>query len=76
MHRRGKLFPGGSHNVEIDKEYRLEHAGEMKREQVLAETPVAPWQLVRRFVKDRPHGDGWRNLLVWYDNQQWRYAKS
>jgi len=23
---------------------------------------------VRRFAEDRPHGDGWRNLLVWGDN--------
>src|ERR1039457_2217671 len=40
----------------------------MKREQLLAETPAAPWQLVRRFAEDRPHGDDWRNLLVWGDN--------
>jgi DNA modification methylase len=65
---RGKLFPGGMQSVEIGKEYRLEYAGKMKREQVLAETPAAPWQLVRRFAEERPHGDGWRNLLVWGDN--------
>jgi hypothetical protein len=64
---RGKLFPGGPQSVEIGKEYRLEYAGKMKREQVLAETPAAPWQLVRRFAEERPHGDGWRNLLVWGD---------
>jgi len=67
-HWRGKLFPGGMQSVEIGKEYRLEYAGKMKREQVLAETPAAPWQLVRHFAEDRPHGDGWRNLLVWGDN--------
>ncbi|SNB46499.1 site-specific DNA-methyltransferase [Geobacter sp. DSM 9736] len=67
-HWRGKLFPGGEQSVEVGKEYRLEYAGKMKREQVLAETPAAPWQLVRRFAEDRPHGDGWRNLLVWGDN--------
>ena len=67
-HWRGKLFPGGVQSVEIGKEYRLEYAGKMKREQVLAETPAAPWQLVRRFAEERPHGDGWRNLLVWGDN--------
>ena len=67
-HWRGKLFPGGPQSVEIGKEYRLEYAGKMKREQVLAETPAAPWQLVRRFAEERPHGDGWRNLLVWGDN--------
>lgn len=68
MQWRAKLFPGGTQSVEIGKEYRLEYAGKMKREQVLAETPAAPWQLVRRFAEERPHGDGWRNLLVWGDN--------
>ncbi|MBE0504314.1 MAG: hypothetical protein IBX46_09320 [Desulfuromonadales bacterium] len=67
-HWRGKLFPGGAQSEAIGKEYRLEYAGKMKREQVLAETPAAPWQLVRRFAEDRPHGDGWRTLLVWGDN--------
>lgn len=67
-HWRGKLFPGGMQSVEIGKEYRLEYAGKMKREQVLAETPAAPWQLVRHFAEEQPHGDGWRNLLVWGDN--------
>ncbi len=33
-HWRGKLFPGGAQSVEIGKEYRLEYAGKMKREQV------------------------------------------
>lgn len=46
---RAKLFPASGKTVEIGKEYRLEYEGEMKREQVLAETPAAPWQLVRRF---------------------------
>ena len=49
---RGKLFPGGPQGVEIGKKYRLEYAGKMKREQVLAETPAAPWQLVRRFAEE------------------------
>ena len=47
------------------KEYRLEYAGKMRREEVLAQTPAAPWQLEREFCTDRPHADGWRNLLVW-----------
>lgn len=65
---RKKLFPATGKTVEIGKEYRLEYEGKMKREQVLAETPAAPWQLVRRFNTERPHPDGWRNLLVWGDN--------
>jgi len=65
---RAKLFPEAPHSVEIGKEYRLEYAGKMKREQVLAETPAAPWQLVRSFNSQRPFDDGWKNLLVWGDN--------
>src|SRR5262249_20420974 len=53
---------------EIGKEYRLVYDGKMKREEVLAETPAAPWQLDREFCTERPHSDGWRNLLVWGDN--------
>jgi site-specific DNA-methyltransferase (adenine-specific)/adenine-specific DNA-methyltransferase len=65
---RSRLFPEAPHSVEIGKEYRLEYAGKMKREQVLAETPAAPWQLVRSFNSERPFKDGWKNLLVWGDN--------
>jgi DNA modification methylase len=63
-----RLFPGAAQAQEIGKEYRLEYAGKMKREEVLAQTPAAPWQLVRSFCSERPHPDGWRNLLVWGDN--------
>ena len=65
---RGRLFPDSPHAVEIGKEYQLVYEGKARREEVLAETPAAPWQLVRRFCTDRPFGDGWRNLLVWGDN--------
>lgn len=65
---RGKLFPDSSRSTEIGKEYRLVYEGKMRREEVLAQTPAAPWQLVRRFCTDRPHPDGWHNLLVWGDN--------
>lgn len=67
-HWRNRLFPGESQSIQVGKEYQLDYAGKMKREQVLAETPAAPWQLVRHFSEDRPHEDGWRNLLVWGDN--------
>ncbi len=65
---RGRLFPDSPHAVEIGKEYQLVYEGKARREEVLAETPAAPWQLVRRFCADRPFEDGWRNLLVWGDN--------
>ena len=66
---RTRLFPGSTASPEVGKEYRLEYAGKLKREEVLAQTPAAPWQLVRSFCSERPHEDKrWRNLLVWGDN--------
>jgi site-specific DNA-methyltransferase (adenine-specific)/adenine-specific DNA-methyltransferase len=65
---RARLFPGSARSSEVGKEYRLVYEGKMKREEVLATTPAAPWQLVRSFCPERPHGDGWKNLLVWGDN--------
>ncbi|MFZ5863736.1 MAG: site-specific DNA-methyltransferase [Nitrospirota bacterium] len=65
---RGRLFPGGVRGPEVGKEYRLVYDGKARREEVLAQTPAAPWQLVRQFCTERPHPDGWRNLLVWGDN--------
>ena len=64
----GRLFPGSGRAAEIGKEYRLVYDGKMRREEVLAQTPAAPWQLIRQFCTERPHPDGWRNLLVWGDN--------
>jgi adenine-specific DNA-methyltransferase len=63
-----RLFPQSFGTPETGKEYRLAYDGKMKREEVLAQTPAAPWQLVRSFCAERPHADGWRNLLVWGDN--------
>lgn len=66
---RARLFTGSAASPQVGKEYRLEYAGKMKREEVLAQTPAAPWQLVRSFCSERPHADKrWRNLLVWGDN--------
>ncbi|MEZ6150142.1 MAG: site-specific DNA-methyltransferase [Pirellulaceae bacterium] len=67
-----RLFPGGvaasGTQDTIGKEYRLVYEGKLTREEVLAQTPAAPWQLVRSFCDERPHEDGWQNLLVWGDN--------
>ena len=66
---RNRLFPDGARAEPVGKEYRLVYEGKLKREEVLARTPPAPWQLVREFCTDRQHKDaGWRNLLVWGDN--------
>jgi hypothetical protein len=65
MHR---LFPNGRQGEPVGKEYRLVYDGKLSREEVLVQTPAAPWQHVRSFCTERPHEDGWRNLLVWGDN--------
>ncbi len=65
---RYRLFANNNRTGETGKEYRLIYDGKLKREEVLAQTLAAPWQLEREFCKERPHGDGWRNLLVWGDN--------
>lgn len=66
---KGKLFGAEDGTViQATKEYRLVYEGKLKREEVLANTLAAPWQLVRRFCTERPHPDGWHNLLVWGDN--------
>ena len=64
-----RLFPATATALpQSPKEYRLEYDGKIKREELLAQTLAAPWQLEREFCTERPHGDGWRNLLVWGDN--------
>lgn len=65
---RPRLFPSNPRPQELGKEYRLVYEGKLKREAVLAQTPAAPWQLVRQFCTAQSHQDGWRNLLVWGDN--------
>jgi hypothetical protein len=42
-HWRKRLFPGGQRTQETGKEYRLVYDGNLKREEVLAQTPAAPW---------------------------------
>jgi DNA methylase len=65
---RRRLFPDSGNTPETGKEYRLVYDGKLKREEVLAQTPAAPWQLVRRFCTERSYSNGWHNLLVWGDN--------
>jgi 16S rRNA G966 N2-methylase RsmD len=65
---RDRLFPTRGRASEGGKEYRLVYEGKLRREEVLAQTPAAPWQVVREFCGQRPHAGGWKNLLVWGDN--------
>lgn len=63
-----RLFPNAKREAPVGKEYRLVYDGKLSREEVLAQTPAAPWQHVRSYCTERPHPDGWKNLLVWGDN--------
>jgi len=64
-----RLFsPDDATFVQTTKEYRLVYAGKTRREEVIANTPEAPFQLVRTFNPDNPFPDGWRNMLIYGDN--------
>jgi DNA modification methylase len=54
--------------VETTKVYQLAYKGKTPKQNVLAETPAAPFQEVRSFNADNPCADGWRNLLIYGDN--------
>jgi site-specific DNA-methyltransferase (adenine-specific)/adenine-specific DNA-methyltransferase len=60
---RYRLFPDKTQATATGKEYRLVYDGKLKREEVLAQTPAAPWQLVRSFCSERPHAAPSR--LLW-----------
>jgi hypothetical protein len=64
-----RLFlPDDATFVQATKEYRLVYAGKTRREEIIANTPEAPFQLVRTFNSDNPFADGWRNMLIYGDN--------
>lgn len=54
--------------IQATKEYRLVYDGKTRREEVIANTPEAPFQLVREFNSDNAFRDGWRNMLIYGDN--------
>jgi len=66
---KGKLFTKDDATfVQATKDYRLVYDGKARREEVIANTPEAPFQLIRSFNQDNPFPDGWRNMLVYGDN--------
>lgn len=66
---KSKLFsPEDATFIEATKEYRLVYEGKARREDIIAGTPQAPFQLVRQFNEDNPFSDGWRNMLIYGDN--------
>src|SRR5260221_12117352 len=64
-----RLFAQGDGSfIQATKEYRLIYEGKGRREDIIAGTPEAPFQLVRQFNEDNAFPDGWRNMLIYGDN--------
>lgn len=54
--------------IEATKDYRLVYKGKARKEDIIAQTPAAPFQLIRTFNSDNPFNDNWRNMLIFGDN--------
>ena len=66
---RSKLFDrDDTEFIEATKDYRLVYKGKARKEDIIAQTPAAPLQLVRSFNTDHPFEDAWRNMLIFGDN--------
>ena len=66
---KGKLFAREDETyIQATKEYRLVYEGKARREDIIAGTQEAPFQLVRQFNEDNKFPDGWCNMLIFGDN--------
>lgn len=54
--------------IEATKDYRLVYKGKAQKKNIIAQTPAAPFQLMRSFNTDNPFEDDWRNMLIFGDN--------
>jgi len=54
--------------IEATKDYRLVYKGKARKEDIIAQTPAAPFQKIRSFCSDNPFEDNWRNMLIFGDN--------
>jgi len=54
--------------IEATKDYRLVYKGKARKEDIIAQTPAAPFQKIRSFNSDNSFEDGWRNMLIFGDN--------
>ena len=64
-----KLFdPDDTEFIEATRVYRLVYKGKARKEDIIAQTPAAPLQLVRSFNSDNTFEYGWRNMLIFGDN--------
>jgi len=66
---KSKLFDSGdSEFIEATKDYRLVYKGKARKEDIIAGTPVAPFQKVRSFNSDNSFDNAWQNMLIFGDN--------
>lgn len=54
--------------IEATKDYKLVYKGKARKEDIIAQTPAAPFQLIRTFNSDNPFNDDWQNMLIFGDN--------
>jgi len=54
--------------IEATKDYRLVYKGKVRKEDIIAQTPAAPFQKIRSFCSDNPFDDDWQNMLIFGDN--------
>lgn len=66
---KSKLFDSDETEfIEATKDYRLVYKGKERKENIISQTPAAPFQLIRSFNTDNPFEDDWRNMLIFGDN--------
>ncbi len=64
-----KLFdPDDTEYVEATKDYKLIYKGKARKEDIIANTPAAPLQMIRSFNSDNAFTDDWSNMLIFGDN--------
>ncbi len=54
--------------IEATKDYRLVYKGKARKEDIIAQTPAAPFQKILSFNLDNPFEDDWQNMLIFGDN--------
>ena len=66
---KSKLFDSeDSEFIEATKDYKLAYKGKARKEDIIAGTPVAPFQKIRSFNSENPFDDDWQNMLIFGDN--------
>lgn len=54
--------------IEATKDYRLVYKGKSRKEDIIAQTPAAPFQKIRSFCSDNSFEEDWQNMLIFGDN--------